>query len=499
MVTRRVLLLGAILLTTGCADVLGIEARNFAPCETTRECRAREGPGSFCDAGACTNVPAAADSCVLLEPADTPTSVAEHDWDPGEPVVLGVLYRLENEGEVARLLAMRLAVREINENLGLGFQRRLVMVACDYGGGDGLLDGTAAREAIESGVDYLADDLGASAIIAGSSSASTQVAINHIVLRDLPVAYVSSFSTSTQLTDYADNGLLWRTAATDAGQAVALAELIAGTAGLGHVAIVYVDDTYGRPLQQSVNVELGNLGSSVTTSLHSFESSETSFESVVDDALAESPDGMLVIGIDGATVISVYEALVATGNHGSIAHHFLADAAKDQTALLSDDLEPAVRDIVAGALGTAPYHSTGAQYETFKRALADAFEIDADGFSFLAQSYDAAYLGGYGLAYAEAADSPDGTTVASGFARTVEGTTILVGKPDWNQARSILTTGDDADRTIDIDGTSGPLDFDVTTGDTSGPMEIWRPTADFSSFETCAVCGAESCDLSGCQ
>ena len=71
---------------------------------------------------------------------------------------------------------------------------------------------------------------------------------------------MSSFSTSTQLTDYDDGGLLWRTAATDAGQAVALAALINNTPNLSHVAIVYVDDTYGRPLQQGVNVELDRIG-----------------------------------------------------------------------------------------------------------------------------------------------------------------------------------------------------------------------------------------------
>jgi branched-chain amino acid transport system substrate-binding protein len=442
-------------------------------------------------------VPAEQEGCVLLEPGDAATSVTDHDWQDGAPVPVGVLYRRQNEGEASRLLAMRLAVREINDNLGLSDQRRAVMVACDYGGPSGLVDGNAARADIEDGVSYLTRDLGVSAIIAGSSSATTQVAINHIVRRDLSVAYVSSFSTSTQLTDYDDNGLLWRTAATDAGQAVALAKLVAGAAGLSHLAIVYVDDTYGRSLQQDVNVELARIAGGISTSLHSFASSETSFDSVVASALSQSPDGMLVIGVDGATVISVYEALVATDDHASVTHHFVADAAKDQTSLLSPASSPDVRSIVAGALGTAPYHSTGAQYATFKQALADGFAVDADGFSFLAQSYDAAYLAAYGLAYA--GPGADGGRVAEGFSRTVAGPTILVGKPDWNEARRRLSEGEDADRTIDIDGTSGPLDFDIDTGDTTGPMEIWRPTADFSSFETCAVCSDDDCDLDPCQ
>lgn len=483
----------------GCADVLGIEARSFDPCTTTRTCQIREGAGSFCDAGECKATPRTLPGCEILEPGDDPRPVAAHDWQQGNPVVLGVLHRRANAGEASRLLAMRLAVREINDNLGLGEGRNVVLVGCDYGDASGLVDGNSARDDIESGVAYLSRDLGAAAIIASSSSATTQVAINHIVRASLPVAFVSSFSTSTQLTDYDDDGLLWRTAATDAGQAVALAQLIGGTPGLSRLAILYVDDTYGRSLQQDVNVELSAINPAITTSVHSFASSANSFDAVVASALGASPDGMLVIGVDGSTVTSIYETLVASGQQASVAHHFLADAAKDQTALLAASLSVEVKAIVASALGTAPYRSTGAQYATFKQALGDAFAIDADGFSFLAQSYDAAYLAGYGLAYAAALGTLDGHAVAVGFGRTVSGLDVLVGKPDWNQARRRLTEGDDSERTIDIDGTSGPLDFDVVTGDTTGPIEIWRPNANMTSFETCAVCGDDACDLSPCR
>lgn len=496
MVSRTWLTALLALSAVACADVLGIEQRKFEPCTSTAVCRAREGPGSFCNAGACTPTPVANDACLVLEPNEQ--EVSAHDWQSGSAEVLGVLSRLENAGEASRLVAMRLAVREINENLGIGNNRRLVMVACDYGGASGLLDGDAARQVIEDGVSYLSRDLGASVIISGSSSASTQLAINHIVRTDLPTAYISSFSTSTQLTDYDDRGLLWRTAATDAGQAVALAELIGRAPNLTHLAIIYVDDTYGRPLQQGVKLELTRVNPGIATSIHSFGSSETSFDAVIASALEEQPDGMLVIGVDGETVTRVYQALVDSGQQASVVHHFLADAAKDQTALLSASLSAEVDAIVAGALGTAPYHSTGAQYDTFKQALSDAFGIDADGFSFLAQSYDAAYLAGYGLAYAQAAGTIDGATVAEGFSRTVAGDEVLVGKPSWNIARRILTEGDDASRTIDIDGTSGPLDFDTRTGDTTGPMEIWRPNVEGTSFETCAVCSPGDCVVDAC-
>ena len=127
--------------------------------------------------------------------------------------------------------------------------------------------------------------------------------------------------------------------------------------------------------------------------------------------------------------------------------------------------------------------------------------VDPNGTSFLAQSYDAAYLAGYGLAYAQSAEDPsDGFAVVEGFSRVVDpdaADVVLVGVNDFPGAVTVLT-GEAADRRIEIEGTGSPLDFDVTTGDAPGNYEIWRRVGD--EFETCVVCNADdaSCDVSAC-
>jgi ABC-type branched-subunit amino acid transport system substrate-binding protein len=404
---------------------------------------------------------------------------------------------------------MRLAVREVNTNGGVGAGRKLAMVVCDYGGADGVAEGAEQAALIEGGVDLLGARLSAPVIIAGSSSAVTQQALDRILTRRYPVAFVSSFSTSTQLTKYPDKlspddpvGLLWRTAPDDSAQADVLGRLIDAEPGISKLAIVYVDDAYGAPLQQGVKVALGALGSSMATSVHPFGDG-TDFATLMAEVFdqAAPPDAMLFIGVDGHQVVEAYQALVDSGHAPAIHAHFLADAAKDKTTLFDPTLPSAVRDIIRSAKGTAPFHSTAPHYDTFAVNLETEFGVDAEGFSFLAHSYDAAYLAAYGLVWADASDRAlDGVGVAEGFARLEDGEVLPVGRATWPAAVTALTTGSPADRQLDIDGTSGPLDFDPATGNAPGPIEIWRPDSALDHFQTCASCqpGDAACDLSAC-
>ncbi len=505
---KRALALAALALL-GCDKILGIQERHFDPgggaCATAFDC----GPGNFCQSGACTAAPPANASCKLLEPNDVAT-LAGIDFGK-RPLVLGTLFRMQNQGELPRLAAMRLAAREVNQSGGVA-GRNLVMVACDYGGPSGTDAGAQAAPAIKNGVDYLGAALGAGVIVSGSSSSATQVAIDRILAQRYPVALVSSFSTSTQLTNYADKlaqtdpyGLLWRTAPDDAAQADVLARLIAAQKGLTKLAIVYIDDAYGLPLQQGIKTGLVALGSSLATELHPFDAGDdqAKFTKLMNDMFASMspPDALLFIGIDGTQVVTAYKALVDSGHAAAFKAQFLADAAKDAATLLDPKLSAAVRAVVATARGTAPYHSTAPHYDTFATQLKKEFDYQANDFSFVAQSYDAGYMAAYGLAWADASGKPaSGTVVAEGFAHLEAGAKIAIGRSTWSTALATLTTGAATTRTIDIDGTSGPLDFDTATGNAPGPIEIWRANKTFTAFETCAACQAgKTCDLSACS
>jgi len=484
----------------GCQQILGIEARELdTSCQTAFDCRL-SGTGRFCVTGECVAAPPASTLCHQLEPQEG--AVGAIDWSQ-DPPILGTLFRENNSGELPRLEAMRLAVREINDSGKMGPGRDLTMIVCDYGGADGSVEGDEEEQLIHQGVDYLSAVLGAPVIISGSSSSATQIAIDRILTQGYPTAFISSFSTSTQLTGYPDKlgdsdpfGLLWRTSTNDAFQAQVLARLIDATSGVTKIAIAYVDDAYGRPLQQGVKDALDALGSGQDSSLHPFDET-IDLTDLVDDIANEGADSLLVIGIDGQIVVDIYNEVVAAGLQDSFLSCFLADAAKDAETLLAD---PDVHVLVARARGTAPYHSDAAHYDTFEQNIYNEFEVEAADYSFLAQSYDAAYMAAYGLAFAGAKDgsAADGRRVAEGFSRLVSGNAIIVDSSTWPSALNTLTSGADADRHIDIDGKSGPLDFDVPTGDAPGPIEIWRASSDLSGLETCDSCQTtEECDLSG--
>ncbi len=480
------LAIGASLLGgSGCADILGIEKRTFvggASCETTVDC---EGNGSFCVAGRCAETPADSDHCEVLEPEEH-ARVSDYAFSSSS-VVLGAMVLEGTSDDGPRVEAMRLGVEEMNRGVGIGQGRQLVMVGCDYG----------AEGSLEDGLDYLARDLGATVVIGATSSSTTEAAIGHIISREYPTAFVSSFSTSPALSTIADEGLLWRTAPNDEGQAAVLANIIVDDQDVTKLAIIYVSDSYGTGLQQIVNGAVDAGGKDAAPFGYDASDVAESFTTLMTDVGDYGPDGVLVIAVDPANVIGIYQAMVDAGL--SVNAHFLADAAKAEP-LLDPGLSTEVAAIIDGALGTAPFHSTAQHYETFADNL-NGVGVDPNGTSFLAQSYDAAYLAGYGLAYAQSADAPpDGFAVVEGFSRVVDpdaADVVLVGVTDFPGAVTVLTS-EDADRRIEIEGTGSPLDFDVTTGDAPGNYEIWRRVA--GEFQTCAVCSADaaSCDVSGC-
>jgi len=468
----------------GCADILGIEKRSFGggeACEATVDCD----DGSFCVAGRCRATPPDSALCRVLAP-EPQDNVSDFSFSSSS-VVLGTMLLDGQSDDVPRVAAMQLAVEEMNRGVGLGEGRRAVMVGCDYSNG---------QDDLRAALDYLARDLGASVVIGATSSSNTEAAIGHIIGKHYATAFVSSFSTSPTLSSIADDDLLWRTAPNDLGQAKVLSNLVVADSDVSKLAIVFIKDSYGTGLQEEMNKLLDAAGRSA--SLHGFDANKD-LDELAQEVADANPDGMLLIAVDPADVLAIYQAMVDAGV--TVPHHYLADAAKAEP-LLDDGLSPEVIAILESALGTAPYHSTAAHYATFAASLVD-IGVDPNATSFLAQSYDAAYLAGYGLAYAAAAEPPfDGHRVVEGFMRVVplEGQTaeeILVGPTGFPTAVTILTS-DDPERRIDIRGTGGELDFDVTTGDAPGAYEIWQ--RDGNAFKTCGVCGADMdvCTISGC-
>lgn len=493
----------SLALLTSCNSLLGLELRTYvAPvepsCSTSLECT----PGTFCNDAQCTTVAPAVPKnllCQVLEPQGIKDfSVGNVDWTKPSQI-LGGLLRLNNESETARVDAMRLAVREINANQGVGpANSPLVFVGCDYGGMDGTAAGDEAKSAIELAIPYLANELGVRVMVAGAASSATEAAISFVTTNKLSVALISSFSTSTKLSDYDDKlpggkfGLLWRTAPDDTEQARVLAQLALSTKGLTKLGILYIDDAYGSPLNDGVSLALKGTALEAVVSVPFSESpTPEEFAAKVTDLFSKmpAPNGLLFVGIDGAMVLEAYTALDKAGKStvALLPTLFLADAAKEGAILFDKNQTPSVQTLIKRSLGTAPFHKNDVvPYTTMAGKLKSDFGVNADDYSFVAQSYDAVFLAAYGLTWASANFGIfSGENVAEGFTHVSAGTKINVGPNQWAAAKTALhvpLTG-----TIDMEGTSGALQFDAN-GQAPGPMEIWRVNEAYNAFETCAVC-----------
>jgi branched-chain amino acid transport system substrate-binding protein len=296
---------------------------------------------------------------------------------------------------------------------------------------------------------------------------------------------ISASATSPQLTVEPDrldpndeHGLFWRTCPSDELQGQALAQSVVGThpamGAITTVAALYIDDAYGQGL---ANVFQEAHGVSNTT-LFPFDET-TDWAAMAANVTAANPDAILVVAVQAARTVSFISAIAGGPLDGKPI--YLTDGSKDASKLLDPSLPQPVKDIMANfVVGTAPASPSGATYNLFTAALQKDFGPNANDFSFIAQNYDAAYVGAYGLVWAsKGGNAFDGVDVANGLSRLVFGPIINTGKDDWGAAKGGLTSGDE---TIDVAGISGPLDFDPAIGEGPAPIEIWRPTMALDGF-----------------
>ena len=122
------------------------------------------------------------------------------------------------------------------------------------------------------------------------------------------------------------------------------------------------------------------------------------------DVEATSPDAVVVIAVKGSDTVALLTAMVGTPL--TTARFFFTDGSKDTAALLESDLDPEVVAIIQNAKGTAPALPEGANYDLFATNLDAEFDLQPSSFAFLAQSYDATFIGAWGTVYAETTNVP---------------------------------------------------------------------------------------------
>ena len=362
---------------------------------------------------------------------------------PREPLTLKIGTILPQSGTLAFLgppeeAGVALAVKEINE-ADLGIQ-----VEVEYrDSGD-----TTTDTATVSVTDLLSLDV--SAIVGAASSGVSKTVIDQIVAAG--VVQFSPANTSIDFTDYADNGLYWRTAPSDVLQGEVLGNQIAED-GVQNLGIIELNDSYGTGLTKKITETFEAAGGKVVAS-PLFNTGDTVFTTQISEVLAANPDAIALVTFDEAKII--VPALQGAGYTGPL--YFVDGNLADYSAVFA-----------AGALdgdkGTLPGLDTAKLGDFTDRLL----EVNPDltDFSYAAESYDAVVL----LALAAlAANSTDGKAIASKLQEVSGGSGDGTKATDFASAAQIILDGG----VVDYDGNSGPITFDENGDPTEATIGIFQ-------------------------
>ena len=394
----------------------------------------------------------------------------------GQAILLGTL--LPTSGDLgsrgpARELAIYLAVDEINGAGGID-GKPLVMLSCD--------SGTSSAQA-QNALRHMVSVAKVPAVIGCASSQVTLDTFEEVAFESKTLM-ISPSATSTLLSERSnaeDDGLLWRTAPSDAGQGYALAGLLK-TKGAQKVGVISRNDSYGSSLRTvmqatlcagSDDFDFDCLDDDVYRvrgyTPASQEADQTAAILAIEDL---NPDAIVVIGLldDGKALLQRIAASSLLANKPVL----VSDALRDISGLeaLGDS------GLRAQITGTFPAPS-GENYFNFNAAYQSVTGNSPT--SFTAHSYDAAYVLAYAIGASNMA-SPTGFSIRDGIGRLIAGDKVNVGSQGFAQTIRLLKQ--DAEYTIDLEGASGPLDFDLDIGEPEGDIEGWRFDVEDNDIES---------------
>ena len=335
-----------------------------------------------------------------------------------------------------------LAVQEINDGGGV------LGAPVEHLRGD---SGDTSTDIAQTTVDsHLAAGVGA--IVGAASSGVSFTVIDKIT--GAGVVHFSPANTSPDFTNYADNGLYFRTAPSDTFQGAVLGQLMANE-GAQNAVILNLDDAYGNGLAKyAANAFTG------TSTIITYNPQATEFSAEVGQAKAAKPDAVALIGFAEST--AVVQEMIKQGIGPDKVKLYLVDGNYSNTAF--KDL-PA--GIMTGVKATLPGAAAPAEFQ--ERLL--AVDPSLTDFSYAAESYDAVML--IALA-AQQGGATDGATIAANLQSVSSGGEKC---SSWADCKALLDEGTD----IDFDGVSGPVEFDENGEPSQATMGIYEYTANDAS------------------
>lgn len=332
----------------------------------------------------------------------------------------------------------KLAVQNINDQGGILNGDTLTITS-----GDGGCDATTAANA----ADKLINTEQVTAVVGGLCTGETIGAFNGSG-KSGNVVFVSPASSAPALTTLDDNDLVFRTTPSDALQGVKMAKLLIDK-GVKNVAVTYVNNDYGKGLNDAFTAAFTADGGTVSADL-AHEDNKADYRAELGQLAASGSQDLVILAYANS---SGHTVLQQAAESGDFTAYFGGDGMIGDT--LTAGIDAAAIDGFTATRAGAP---SGAGTDAFN-AVAKAAGVDPEG-TYVPQAYDAAFLLGLAIEKNGSANR-EGLSAALREVASPPGEKILPG--EWKKAVELIKAGKD----VDYEGAGGALDFDKA-GDVDG-------------------------------
>jgi len=294
---------------------------------------------------------------------------------------------------------------------------------------------------------------GVKAIVGAASSGVSLAFIDQVV--GAGVLHFSPANTSPTLTTYDDKGLYFRTAPSDLLQGEVLGNLMSAD-GHEKISMIVLNDPYGTGLRDATQASFEAAGGEVLAA-PMFNPGDTNFSAQISEALAGSPDAIVLITFD--EIATIVPALVSQFPAENL---YLVDG---NLKNFGEEFEP---DTLTGAKGTMPGLNPNTIRDFLDRMnenwVAEGNAALEDN-TYGPESYDAVVL--IALA-AIAADSTNGKLMAAKLQEVSGGSGSGTKCTSFAECADIIIGGGVAD----YDGVSSPVTFDENGDPTQGNILV---------------------------
>ena len=289
--------------------------------------------------------------------------------------------------------------------------------------------------------------------IVGAISSGVTIPVASSVTSVAGIPQISPASTAPAITALQDKDFLFRTVPHDMLQGEVLGDVVKEK-GYGKVAVIYVNNDYGKGLADAFAGRFRKTGG-VVTALSSYEEKQASYRGELSLASADKPEALVLIGYPGDGIPIVKQAI----EEGYFTKFVFTDGMKS-----TDMIKAIGSKFLKDAIGTAPE----AVESDSARLLRDAYQAaygEVPPLPFIDTSYDASFL----LALAiQKAGSTDGDKVRNALRQVAKPPGDPIQPGEWKKAVKLLGNGKD----IDYVGAAGSQNFDQA-GDVPGTFGVW--------------------------